>query len=614
MPAKESFLYLFELLAAAAATAKLTMESTATTPAATTPAATTALPQSTWQWDLFAGLLPVIALAPLLVYQVAALSSRDAMSFFPLAVVVWGLLVGWNMRHARLSTSSRRMWAAMGLLLLAALLYAVGVWYFAPWYAHLALILVATAWGLGRLGQRHWASVLGLSALLATTLPLPWGWDVGFSNWLQGSAAWCAAKALDAVAIPCLQNGNLVETRGMQVMADEVCGGLASVYAFAAFAITVSLLQRTSFIVGLKTLLSVPVWTLLGYFLRIFGMLMVHELWQRDLSSGWDFRLLELATTLIVLLLIWATSRLLMRIYEPIPVADAEFGPVFSGLNKLFCWPQPDPFEDLEPDDEYERQRYRKRKEQLLAARQRADYVWGQHAAAKWTVRGATLALLVCGIVPIGNLAQGGLAELNFGRPDLAREQVEPLAGEESLPESLDGGWQRRGFQFTQRNPRSRQGEFNFTWRYAVEEKQFDAAIDLPFVGWNDPAGGLEQRGWKTETSRYHAGDGWPWIESQLENELGGKALLLHTLFTSDGAAFTEVPSQFRDVPIQPRAERAAAGDTPPAAAGEQAATAVTYQFQLFSESGVELEDADRQALEAQFLELRQQAVELFRQ
>lgn len=568
----------------------------------------TARPKNlSWQWDLMVGLLPLAALSPLLLHQVAALTHRDHMQFFPVAVGIFLLIVVWQLRGATFSIAQRRIWVALALLILSALTFGLAVRDSSAWLAHLTLIIVFIAWALGRLGNRHWGGVAGLTSLLATTLPLPWGWDHGFSNWLQTTAAWCASKALDAIGIPCLQNGGLVETRDLQLVADEVCGGFGSVYAFAAFAITISLLQHATFLVGLNTLLLVPLWTLLGNFLRMFSILVVQDLWKRDLSNGWDYRIVEIASVMLVLLLIWSSSRLLRRLFEPIPVADAEFGPVFSGLNKLFCWPQPDPFEELEPEDEYERQRFRKRREELMASRSRdVDFLWSGNSATVWTVRVTSAILLLCAAFPIASLAKQGLGELSFGRPVISRTTAEGLGKKESLPAELEGGWKLRGYQFMQRNPRSRHGEFSLLWRYGFEERLFDLTIDLPFVGWHDPASPLKLQGWKIEQSTVHWQEGWPWVVSQLENELGGKAVIFHSLMTRNGEPYANIPAEFSSSP-----DGEADNDHQSETSSQQSATATTYQVQLFSESGVELSDTERQTLQNQFLNLRNTAQQL---
>lgn len=569
--------------------------------------------QPTWHWDLLVGALPVLALTPLLIYQSASLWSRDYMHFFPLVLLAVGLWVIISLRRASEARHPLRVWCAISLLVVGALFYVYAVWQFSPWFAHLALLFVFAAWALGRLGQKHWASVMGWTALLATTLPWPWGWDQGFSSWLQTSGAWCTAKALDALSIPCLQNGSSIETRDLHLIADEICGGLASVYALGAFAILLGLLSHSGFIVGLKTLLLVPLWTLLGHFLRLFGILTVQEYLHRDLSNGWDYRIMEAATAGIVLLLIWASNRFLKQIYQPIPVADAEFGPIFSGLNKLFCWPQPDPFDELVPEDDYERQRFLRSR----AARQArqpltGDFLWSSVPAALWTVRIVPVVLLLAALLPLRSLANQGLSSLNFGRPAVTQAEIAAIGGPQSLPATLDGGWQQVGFQAIQRNPRSRKGEFSLQWVYHASDGDFVASIDLPFLGWNDPIEELKLRGWKAGSVEIHWAQGWPWGECELENELGGRETIFYTLLTRAGEPYTRIPSQLtagQETESDSLAEDDVNADKAATAEDvEQSATAVTYQFQLLSESGGELSQTQREALRAQFLQLRQVA------
>lgn len=566
--------------------------------------------QPTWQWDLLVGVLPLAALAPLLIYQSASLWSRDHMHFFPLVLLAVGLWVILSLRGARESRHRLRVWSAIALLIVGALFYVYAVWQFSPWVAHLALLFVFAAWALGRLGQKHWASVMGWTALLATTLPWPWGWDQGFSNWLQTSGAWCTAKALDAINIPCLQNGGSIETRELHLIADEICGGVPSVYAFGAFAILLGLISHSGFIVGLKTLLLVPLWTLLGHFLRLFGILTIQEYFHRDLSSGWDYRLLEATTAGMVLLLIWASNRFLSQIYQPIPVADAEFGPIFSGLNKLFCWPQPDPFDDLVPEDDYERQHFLASRAERQAQQSHSDdFLWNSVPAALWTVRIVPIVLLLAALLPLSSLAQG-LSSLNFGRPTVSWAEVEAIGGPQSLPSTLDGGWQQVGFQAIQRNSRSRKGEFSLLWVYHASDGDFTASIDLPFLGWNDPIEELRLRGWKSGPVEIHWAQGWPWGECELENELGGRETIFYALFTRSGQPYTRVPPRLtadQELGADGAAEDNVKADEAARAEDvEQSATTVTYQFQLLSESGGELSPVQREALRTQFLQLRQ--------
>src|SRR5690606_39068787 len=86
--------------------------------------------QPTWQWDLLVGVLPLAALAPLLIYQSASLWSRDHMHFFPLVLVAVGLWVILSLRGAIEARQSWRVWSAIALLIVGALFYVYAVWQF----------------------------------------------------------------------------------------------------------------------------------------------------------------------------------------------------------------------------------------------------------------------------------------------------------------------------------------------------------------------------------------------------------------------------------------------------------------------------------------------------
>jgi hypothetical protein len=221
----------------------------------------------------------------------------------------------------------------------------------------------------------------------------------------------------------------------------------------------------------------------------------------------------------------------------------------------------------------------------------------------------AALVLLICAALPASTLAKQGLSQLNFGRPTLTMSQVQSLANQDSLPPEIEGGWQRRGFQLVQRNPRSRQGEFSLIWRYSLDDQQFDASVDLPFVGWHEPATQLQLQGWKIDQPKIQWEDDWPWAETKLENDLGGRAVIFHALLTSSGEPYRNVPADLLDEQsLSPEQDESQASAL---AATQLASTTITYQFQLFSETGEELADDDLRLLREQFLQLRKIALKL---
>lgn len=145
------------------------------------------------QWDVWVFLVPLLAMAPMLLFQWQNLMSRPERQFFPLVVLIAlffalrSILQG-NRISAETLLPVWRARAAIIALGLAVVIYAMSVWLFAPKLAHLAAIILFFAWALGRCVETRWASVLAWTGLLAVTLPLPLNYDVDFIAWLQSSS------------------------------------------------------------------------------------------------------------------------------------------------------------------------------------------------------------------------------------------------------------------------------------------------------------------------------------------------------------------------------------------------------------------------------------------
>lgn len=522
------------------------------------------------------------------------------MRFFPLTLICVAVLMAVHWRAAAPTNNKTRRWLAIGLFILASAAYLYSVINFSPWLSHGAVVLCFAGWALGRWGNYHWGAVAGWACVLATTLPLPWGWDESVVSWLQGIATWAAACSLDALQIACLRNGSLLEIRGLSLFADEVCDIWAGPYALISFAAVLMAFQHRGIVVCAKVLSLVPLWTVLINWMRLLCIATLFEYYEINAASGRDFGLLVLGTILLGLFLIWLSSMFFRQMFMPIPVADAEFGPVFSALNKLFFWPLKDPLEEIPPDDEDDLKMFLRRKEkevQRLASRPKFD--WLAIPASLWLVRACAIGFVAGGGMAIGALAGGKLGDLNFGTPIYTAVQMERMAAEASLPETLDGGWKRAGFTATQRSSRSKSGEYGLRWTYASKSQTFTFGIDLPFIGFQNPVADLVRRGWKSEQMRFKTQDAWPFGIAELENELGGQAYLFYSLYTVDGQPF--VTEQM--LTKAPGVEDANASDL--------GTSSITQVVQLFIESGEELSETELIPYRDHFLTLRSDALKL---
>ena len=564
-------------------------------------------PSSAIKWDLWVGTLPLLAVLPLLAFRMAGLWSEIEFVFVPfvLLIVAASVLIQRRGGGVVLATNPYRTWAAIGLLVSAALLFAYAVWTFSPWLGHFAAILLFFAWGVGRFGNLSWGAIAGWAALLATTLGLPFGWDQGLIRWLRETAAWACSRTLDGLEIPNLGSGNTLEIRGLQYFVDSVCGGWASFFTLLSIIATILLLTHRSMLVSVISVLFTPLWMLLIDYTRLLAVALTHEYQGRDMSNGLDLVALQVATFLFAVLLAWLLMRFLTTWSEPVPPADGEFGPVFSAMNKLLCWPQPDPFEDAEPEDPDDRRHWAKQKAQREAARLAVRQMdWYVEPASKWTVLGASLLVVTFGILPMVLIFSG--ARPTFANPSIPPSTMQELANAE-LPNELEG-WK------LVQDQDSESGKVWMTsgrtstiqWRYDSTEHPFYLSMESAFRGWVDPTLGLQRVGWdeiKQEITT-DADDGWPLCFAELENDLGGRSYVFSSLLDEQLRPFKGQPdSQL----VDESGERANILSL--LNSGSLNPNAVTIQVKLFCESGEALSRKELSQIEKKFLSLRRQFV-----
>lgn len=229
------------------------------------------------RWDLLTLVIPMLAMLPMLVFHWAALWAESEMRFFPAVLLFVVVIVAIRLRAAEPMKFASRLWTAIGLFALSCLIFAYSIWIFSPWLSYLAAVLVFFSWGLGRFGELKWGSVFGVAGCLATTLALPFDWNVAFSRSLQQCATWCCSKALDGLGIPHLWVGQLLEMRNLTISVDHVCGGWTSVFTLLGITAILLVAGHRSMFVAILSILAVPVWTMLIFFIRLFSAALVYR-------------------------------------------------------------------------------------------------------------------------------------------------------------------------------------------------------------------------------------------------------------------------------------------------------------------------------------------------
>jgi len=246
----------------------------------------------TWTpWDWVALVLPLLAVSPLLATQVRILWNKQHMQFFPLAIAAVAWFVARDARTIcpanRFRTVVARLgvWANIGLIPIASIIYS-------SWLAHLIGILGLFYWMLGKFGNLSVARILGISGLALITVPFPFHGDQELVRALQRASSLACSRMMDALNILHVRTGNVLEISGKQLFVEEACSGVDSQYALMAVAGILLLVGRASVWVSIVTILTVPIWAILGNILRIFFIVLGFEFVGIDLSVGWQHMLL----------------------------------------------------------------------------------------------------------------------------------------------------------------------------------------------------------------------------------------------------------------------------------------------------------------------------------
>ena len=573
------------------------------------------------QWDVWVFFVPLLAMAPMLLFQWQNLMSRPERQFFPLVVLI-ALYFALRsiLQTNKLSTGTLlpvwRARAAMVAFVLAVVTYATSVWLFSPWLAHLAAIVLFFGWALGRCVEARWPSVLAWTGLLAVTLPLPLSYDTQFIAWLQSSSSWACSMALDALGIPHLRTANVIEVRGRQLFVEEACSGIGSMYALLAAAALLVLVNGRSFVVAALTLASVPIWAMLGNFTRLLAIALAQHVYDRDLTHGMDHELLGLLTFALAACGLWMTEWLVSHILQPIPPTSPEFGFLFKTVNAGLTWPDDDPFAnmiDTEGESAAERAD-REAVEAAVSAAREAAIVrvrpW-ELKPMRVLARTATAGALICGVAPAILVARGNAdAIFSFNLPHFSETEIEKFPGAEAMPEKLGGGergeWARAGFQTQHRSTASFFGEFSRMWEYRRGTERFVLSLDLPFRGDHPLQVCYSNSGWKTEAKAAATGPDsleWPWMEIVMSNDFESRGFVCYSLLTEDGRPLV------RGSGVDPFgiAQRVTIVDRIRENVEHNSTTfqPVTYQIQILCESGSTLTEDEKQDIRDCFLEAR---------
>ena len=394
----------------------------------------------------------VVLLAPLLYRFFKNLWNREPYQFFPLAVAAALLLAVRTWQETDPGPARPVAWVRWTVLIPAVVVAMAAAILGSPWTGMVAALLLAAALAVGTGGWRRLRAFGPALVMFGIMLPPPFGMEENLTRWLRVQAVQMSSRILDAVDVPHVRNGNILDLPVREIMVEEACSGINSTLSVAAAAVFYHFWMRRPWWWLAVTLPLSVVFVFAGNTARIAGGSMLLQGTGIDLfKMPFPHEFVGLVVIAVCLLLVVSMDQLL-----------------------------------------------------VLVTRGRAEEVVGGAGAGeeaelppRWWLPFAGIA----GMLGVAMLVTGMRPER--GRTDLYAVQPSDLPQPETfnLPKVL-GSWERVEPGPGEETSVEMNGVLSRVWRYRRGQDAVAVAFDYPFHGLHDVSMCYVNSGWESVSRR----------------------------------------------------------------------------------------------------------------
>jgi len=325
--------------------------------------------------------------------------------------------------------------------------------------------------------------------LLILLIPLPLGMDRELVQKLQQISSFRAGQILDALQVPHLMSGNVLELATRRFFVAEACSGISSIYLLAAATATYVVVTEMRLVRAIPLLMSVFWWSIVLNCTRIVLIAAVYFYYGWDLSTGWEHETLGIVLMLAALLGVVSTRALLDLLLAPIGNAHSRQNATSTSLTPITLWNIV-----TTPDRSwvYSRNRFR----------------FSAELSQNKLLNGLTFILLVSGATYWGTLAKATYAGTEPAKVESNGEAslagaMEPFAVLEKTTLMAVESTVVSDFQKTTAQSTGQEiAPLNTgTWTARTPLGPSTIMVDGPYDGLPEPVTSIQERGWKLEST-----------------------------------------------------------------------------------------------------------------